>query len=281
VLLTEPLTLYAQWTEASPLEVQFLDNGGTGTDPPLSGDEGTTVTLPGGTGLIEAGYTLTSWNTAANGSGTSYGLGQSVLLTEPLTLYAQWTETATTITVSFDANGGSGSLASLSGASGASVTLPGASSIVRPGFTLASWNSASNGSGTSYSPGQSLTLTSTLTLYAQWKSVPTSTLFGAVGTFAGRSTVLTPALEKQVRSLAATIRTRRYTKVLLFGFTAATGVTSLDHSLSTARADNVANYLRTVLRSMNVDDVDITSSGQGSLDGSQNASNSRVEVFVT
>jgi outer membrane protein OmpA-like peptidoglycan-associated protein len=120
-----------------------------------------------------------------------------------------------------------------------------------------------------------------LTLYAQWKSVPTSTLFGAVGMFAGRSTVLTPALEKQVRSLAATIRTRRYTKVLLFGFTAATGVTSLDHSLSTARADNVANYLRTVLRSMNVDDVDITSSGQGSLDGSQSASNSRVEVFVT
>jgi uncharacterized repeat protein (TIGR02543 family) len=281
VLLTEPLTLYAQWTEISPMEVQFVDNGGTGSEPPLSGDEGTTVTLPGASSIVRPGFTLSSWNTAADGSGISYGLSQSVLLTEPLTLYAQWTETTTTISVSFDANGGSGSLASLSGASGASVTLPGASSIVRPGFTLASWNSASNGSGTSYSPGQSLTLTSTLTLYAQWKSVPTSTLVGAVGTFAGRSTDLTPALEKQVRSLAATIRTRRYTKVLLFGFTAATGVTSLDHSLSTARADNVANYLRTVLRSMNVDDVDITSSGQGSLDGSQSASNSRVEVFVT
>jgi outer membrane protein OmpA-like peptidoglycan-associated protein len=281
VVLGSTATYYAQWTETSPLEVQFVDNGGTGSEASLSGNEGTTVTLPGSTGLTEVGYTLTSWNTAANGSGTSYALSQSLLLTEPLTLYAQWAASAATITISFVANGGSGSLSKVSGASGASVTLPGASSIVRPGFALTSWNSASNGSGTSYSLGQSLTLTSTLTLYAQWKSVPTSTLFGAVGTFAGRTTDLTPALEKQIRSLAATIKTRRYTKVLLFGFSAATGVTSLDHSLSAARADSVANYLRSELHSMKVDDVDITTSGQGSVDGSKNASNSRVEVFVT
>jgi hypothetical protein len=280
VVLGSTETFYAQWTETSPLEIQFDDNGGTGSDASLSGNEGTTVTLPGSTGLTEVGFTLTSWNTAANGSGASYALSQSVILTEPLTLYAQWTA-ATLITISFVANGGSGSLSKISGVSGASVTLPGATSVVRPGFVLTSWNSASNGTGTSYSLGQSLTLTSTLTLYAQWKIVPTSTLFGAVGTFAGRTTGLTPALEKQVRSLAATIKTRRYTKVLLFGFSAATGVTSLDHSLSAARADSVANYLRSELRSMKVDNVDITTSGQGSVDGSKNASNSRVEVFVT
>jgi hypothetical protein len=281
VVLGSTGTYYAQWTETSPLEVQFVDNGGTGSDDSLSGDEGTTVTLPGSTGLTEAGYTLTSWNTAANGSGASYALSQSLSLTQPLTLYAQWTASATSITISFAGNGGSGSLSKLSGVSGASVTLPGASSIVRPGFALTSWNSASNGSGTSYSLGQSLTLTSTLTLYAQWKSVPTSTLFGAVGTFVGRTTGLTPALEKQVRSLAATIKTRRYTKVLLFGFSAATGTASLDHSLSAARANHVANYLRSQLRSLKVDNVDITTSGQGSVDGSKNASNARVEVFVT
>jgi uncharacterized repeat protein (TIGR02543 family) len=281
VSLVSTSTYYAQWTETSPLIVQFVDNGGTGSDPPLSGNEGTTISLPGSTGLTESGYTLTSWNTAVNGSGVSYGLGQSLVLAEPLTLYAQWTASAASITISFAANGGSGSLSELSGAGGTSVTLPGASSIVRPGFSLTSWNSAANGSGTSYSLGQSLTLTSTLTLYAQWKSVPTSTLFGAVGVFAGRTTGLTPALEKQVRSLATTIKTRKYTKVLLFGFSAATGVASLDHSLSAARASHVANFLRSELRSMKVDNVDITTSGQGSVDGSKNASNSRVEVFVT
>jgi hypothetical protein len=281
VSLVSTGTYYAQWTETSPLVVQFVDNGGTGSDIPLSGSEGTTVTLPGSTGLTEAGYTLTSWNTTANGSGVSYALGQSLLLTQPLTLYAQWSASALPITVSFVANGGSGSLSELSGAVGASVTLPGASSIVRPGFSLKSWNSAANGSGTSYSLGQSLTLTSTLTLYAQWRSVPTSTLFGAVGVFAGRTTRLTPALEKQVRSLAMAVKTRKYTKVLLFGFSAATGLASLDHSLSATRASNVANYLRSELRSMKIDNVEITTSGQGSVDGSKNASNSRVEVFVT
>jgi hypothetical protein len=281
VSLVSTSTYYAQWTETSPLIVQFVDNGGTGSDAPLSGNEGTTISLPGSTGLTESGYTLTSWNTAVNGSGVSYGLGQSLVLAESLTLYAQWTASAASITISFAANGGSGSLSELSGAGGTSVTLPGASSIVRPGFSLTSWNSAANGSGTSYSLGQSLTLTSTLTLYAQWKSVPTSTLFGAVGVFAGRTTGLTPALEKQVRSLAATIKTRKYTKVLLFGFSAATGIASLDHSLSAARASHVANFLRSELRSMKVDNVHITTSGQGSVDGSKNASNSRVEVFVT
>jgi Listeria-Bacteroides repeat domain (List_Bact_rpt)/OmpA family len=281
LILNVDATYYAQWTQTTPFEVQFVDNGGSGVDSSLSGNEGTTVTLPGSAGLTELGYMLTSWNTAANGFGTSYALNQSLSLSEPLTLYAQWTASATPITISFAANGGSGSLSQLSGASGANVTLPGASSIVRPGYSLSSWNSASNGSGTSYSLGQSLTLTSTLTLYAQWKSVPTSTLFGAVGTFTGRTTSLSPALEKQVRTLAAAVKTRKYTKVLLFGFSAATGVTSLDHSLSAARANSVANYLRSELRSMNVTNVDITTSGQGSVDGSKSAANSRVEVFVT
>jgi uncharacterized repeat protein (TIGR02543 family) len=273
-------TYYAQWTETSPLEVQFVDNGGTGSDPSLSGNEGTTVTLPGITGLTEAGYTLTGWNTAANGSGTSYALGQSLSLTQPLTLYAQWTATSM-LTISFVAEGGSGSLSDLTGSSGESVTLPGSSSIVRTGFTLTSWNTASNGSGSSYALGQSLTLSASLTLYAQWKSVPTSTLLGAVGTFTARTTRLTPALERQIRTMAATVKSRNYAKVFLFGFVAATGSSSIDHSLSVARAANVANYMRSELRSLRDTQVKISASGQGSVDGSKSPSNSRVEVFAS
>jgi outer membrane protein OmpA-like peptidoglycan-associated protein len=272
---------FAQWTETSPLAVTFAGNGGIGSDPAVSGELGSTVTLPGVSGLTYAGYTLTSWNSAANGSGTSYALGQSVTLTSPLVLYAQWTAAATSISVSFSANGGSGSLSELSGVAGASVTLPGSSSVVRSGFTLTSWNTAASGAGTSYSPGQSLTLTSTLTLYAQWKKVPTSVLYGAIATFSARSTGLTSALQAQVRRLATAIKTRKYTKVSLFGFTAATGISSLDHSISAARASNVANLLRSDLRTMRVKDVDVTVSGVGSVDGRSNSKYSRVEVFVS
>jgi uncharacterized repeat protein (TIGR02543 family) len=274
-------TYYAQWTETSPLEIVIIDNGGTGSDPTLSGEVGTTVILPGTGGLTNTGYTLTSWNTAANGSGTSYVLDQNLILTSPLTLYAQWAAMTSSINVNFIANGGSGSLEALSGAAGSSVTLPSASSVVRSGYTLTSWNTTANGTGTSYSPGQSLNLTSTLTLYAQWKKVPTSVLYGAVGTFSARSVALTASLKKQVRTLATTIKTRKYTKVALFGFSAATGQTSLNKTLSSERANNVANYLRDELRAIEMTGVTISVSGQGSVDGKTNSTYSRVEVFVS
>jgi uncharacterized repeat protein (TIGR02543 family) len=274
-------TYYAQWTETSPLEIVIIDNGGTGSDPTLSGEAGTTVILPGTGGLTNTGYTLTSWNTAANGSGTSYALDQNLILTSPLTLYAQWAAMTSSINVNFIANGGSGSLEALSGAAGSSVTLPSASSVVRSGYTLTSWNTTANGTGASYSPGQSLNLTSTLTLYAQWKKVPTSVLYGAVGTFISRSVALTASLKKQVRTLATTIKTRKYTKVALFGFSAATGQTSLNKTLSSERANNVANYLRDELRAIETTGVTISVSGQGSVDGKTNSTYSRVEVFVS
>ena len=44
-----------------------------------------------GTDLFERkGYTLTSWNTAPDGSGTRVGLGSRMTVEDPVTLYAQW-----------------------------------------------------------------------------------------------------------------------------------------------------------------------------------------------
>lgn len=39
---------------------------------------------------VRKGYTFVGWNTAADGSGTSYAAGDKVELTAPVTLYAQW-----------------------------------------------------------------------------------------------------------------------------------------------------------------------------------------------
>ncbi|MGC2484874.1 MAG: InlB B-repeat-containing protein [Acidimicrobiales bacterium] len=281
VVLTSNETFYAQWTETSPLVIEILANGGTGSDAELSGEYGATVTLPGVTGLTYNGYTLTSWNTSANGSGTSYSLDAAITLTIPLTLYAQWTATTGSLTVSLSANGGSGSLDPLTGSSGSTVTLPSATSVVRAGYTLTSWNTDANGSGTSYTPGQTLTLTSTLTLYAQWKKVATSQLYGAVGTFGARTAALTAGIERKIRSLATAIKIRKYTKVSLFGYSAETGNASLDKSLSTQRAQRVATYLRSELRALKVSGVAIVASGEGSVNDSTNPAYSRVEVFVS
>jgi len=42
------------------------------------------------------------------------------------------------------------------------------------GYTFSSWNTKEDGSGTSYAPGDSLTVTGDVTLFAQWSEVPTA-----------------------------------------------------------------------------------------------------------
>lgn len=43
-----------------------------------------------------------------------------------------------------------------------------ANTFTRSGFIFTGWNTAADGSGTSYAPGAVLTLTNNITLYAQW-----------------------------------------------------------------------------------------------------------------
>ncbi len=253
----------------------------------MSGTVGSTVTLPISSSLDRSGYTLASWNTSANGSGTSYVPGSSETFTSSLTLYAQWTAIASSGTspgtspvVSFSANGGSGSPSTLSGVVGSTVTLPSSSSLVRTGYTLTSWNTAANGTGTSYAPGASVTLTSSLMLYAQWSKTPTAVLYGAIGEFPRNSTTLTTGLKKQIDRLAASIKSKHYTTVSLYGYTAETGLTSLDLALSGARAVSVANFLRGRLDALGVKGVAISASGEGAVGKKTAALYSRVEVFV-
>ena len=277
--LASSMTLYAQWTPIPEVTLKLDASGGTGSLASLSGLPGAAVTLPGATSLVKPGFTMASWNTVANGSGSSYALGQSLTLASSMTLYAQW-NSVPEIVLHFVSDGGSGSLTTLSGLLGGSVALPGSSSLVKSGYTLRSWNTAANGSGTSYALGQSVTLSTSLTLYARWAGTPTAVLYGAVGLFTKTSTQLTAALKSQIRQLATAIKAKGYKKVSLFGYTAETGLSSLDLSLSSARATSVANYLRERLSALKVKGVTILAAGEGAIARMTAAQYSRVEVFV-
>jgi uncharacterized repeat protein (TIGR02543 family) len=81
----------------------------------------------------------------------------------------------TAYTVSFNANGGTGSVASQTVNSGSSITLP-SNSFSYTGYTFVSWNTNQSGTGTSYNAGASYTVTSNVTLYAIWQqNAPTYT----------------------------------------------------------------------------------------------------------
>jgi len=67
----------------------------------------------------------------------------------------------------FDSNDSSGVTSSQAAPSAASLSP---NSFTRSGFTFSGWNTQANGSGTSYSDGQSYPFVSSVTLYAQWSS---------------------------------------------------------------------------------------------------------------
>jgi uncharacterized repeat protein (TIGR02543 family) len=95
VKFTGSTTLYAQWTVGSPTSaVVFNANGGSGTMSSETESVATALTL---NTFTRTGYTFNDWNTAASGSGTSYANGATYGFTTSITLYAQWTETQTSI----------------------------------------------------------------------------------------------------------------------------------------------------------------------------------------
>ena len=73
-------------------------------------------------------------------------------------------------TITFDANGGSGSVpTAISTYVGVANTIP-PNSLTRTGYTFNGWNTASDGSGTTYATGSTITPTGDVTLYAQWQT---------------------------------------------------------------------------------------------------------------
>lgn len=87
------------WGGEEPVEltVTFEANGSAeypveGTMTPQTVNAKTDTALNANT-FTRKGYNFTGWNTAADGTGTSYADGATVNLTEDTTLYAQWEDT--------------------------------------------------------------------------------------------------------------------------------------------------------------------------------------------
>jgi len=181
------VTLYAQWMAASNT-VSFNANGGTGTMANQIIATGSSANLTTNA-FTYAGYTFSGWNTAANGSGTAYANGASYAMgASSVTLYAQWTANLNTVT--FNANGGTGTMANQTIATGSSANLT-TNAFTYTGYTFSGWNTAANGSGTAHANGASYTMgASSVTLYAQWTANLNTVSFnanGGTGTMANQS----------------------------------------------------------------------------------------------
>ena len=178
ITVTENMTLYAQWeAEASTIRIVSFDaNGGTGSMQSQSFEVGVSQALQANS-FTRTDFTFKGWNTEFNGTGASYVDQQVITVNENMTLYAQWiAEGATTYIVAFDANGGEGTMPNQIFEEGVPQQLT-ENSFTRQGYVFAGWNTAVDGSGTSYVNQQTIIINTTLILYAQWNSV-TGTLNG-------------------------------------------------------------------------------------------------------
>ncbi|AKL96033.1 cell wall/surface repeat protein [Clostridium aceticum] len=95
------VTLYAKWeaVQVPRYTVTYHGNGNTGGSVPTDSnayEEGASVTVRGNTGnLVKTGYTFAGWNTQANGQGSSYTQGSTLIMaTTNINLYAKWTKTS-------------------------------------------------------------------------------------------------------------------------------------------------------------------------------------------
>ena len=73
-------------------------------------------------------------------------------------------------TVTYNANGGTGEMKAQTAEDGSEITIV-QNAFTRDGYDFTTWNTKTDGSGTSYADGAKITLTENLTLYAQWEKI--------------------------------------------------------------------------------------------------------------
>lgn len=170
-ILSENLRLYAQW-DVLKYTLKYDANGGTGT---MADWENITGNIQITTNqFTREGYRFIGWNTKPDGTGKSYSDRGTINFDEfaaldgtVLTLYAQWE--INSYTVSFNHNGGAGYMGPEIIEYGSMFTVPD-STYTRSGFDFVNWNTAADGSGNGYDPGDQIAIMNDLTLYAQWRS---------------------------------------------------------------------------------------------------------------
>ena len=197
-------TLYAIW-KANTYTIAYNANGGSGSMNSSSIYYGQTLTLPEckftKTGYNCIGYNVrrnsdNKWYTNEKGWITeqeinntksnkkvysikgSYGFDSSwtggASSNDTFTFYPVWK--INTYTVSYNMNGGSGSIGNQTKTYGQDLTLS-STKPTRPGYDFVGWNTSASATTAQYQPGGKYTANNSATLYAIWKAKQVTVTF--------------------------------------------------------------------------------------------------------
>lgn len=168
-------------SKTTEYKLSFSANGGTGEMESITKEENEKINLPA-VKFSRTGFEFLNWNTVADGSGTAYADSAEFIFNADTTLHAQWKEKKaapsnpetpstpkTTYTVIFDANGGNGTIASISVEEGSEIELP-ENTFTKTGYSFAGWATSADGN-VSYSDKAKISITGNITLYAKWTAI--------------------------------------------------------------------------------------------------------------
>ncbi len=168
--------LYAVWKE-KVITVVFHRN--TDSDDTVTQSAEYTYGVNGqdfsDNGWTRAGYTLLGWSTTSKATAPDYSVhstvGNNWIESNYPTkhLFAVWKEN--TYTVTYDMNGGSGTIAEQIKNYGQALTLD-STAPARTGYEFEGWSTDAGGTTVQYQPGDTYTVDANLILYAVWKEKP-------------------------------------------------------------------------------------------------------------
>ena len=182
--ITSNITLYAKWNESvRTYTVTFNSQGGTEVSPQtiIGGNKATAPSVvPTKESTVSSNYTFDGWYQAGIYGATDLyrdAFDFDTAITSDITLYAKWSESNITYTVSFDSKGGT-EVSPQSVIGGKRVIKPSAVPTKEPTaytyFTFDGWYTSTDG-GETLSETEfdyNTSITDDITLYAKWNISP-------------------------------------------------------------------------------------------------------------
>ena len=148
--------------------ITFNANGGTGSMEPVTVEEGSRYPLPACGFTAPAGQEFKAWEIG----GIEYNAGDDYVVLGNTEIKALWKDSAvipTTFTITFNANGGTGSMEPVTVEEGSRYPLPACGFIPPVNMQFSGW--ALSAGGSVIADG-AIMATSNITLYAIWEPVP-------------------------------------------------------------------------------------------------------------
>ena len=166
----ENIELYPYYTNKSSYTVTYTDGKDTVTDMKRYAP-GAHADVQANSFAVPEGKVFLGWAETAGGA-VKYQPNDKLRMDASVTLHAVWGDTEGVLSLVYMPNGGTeNAVTEEQIPNNSKVTLKGAI-FIRPGYTLTGWNTAADGSGTSFALGAFARVTriDSNVLYAQWKA---------------------------------------------------------------------------------------------------------------